>query len=108
MSIAIHYICVWHANSSYLSKFHVNVVTNIEVIRQNVFSHARVMVIGVGRDIKSNSTWSLTSLLWSFNWLGNKIISNDFGFTPRTSRLVAMKLHLLELGTEARYSSFNL
>ena len=28
----MHYICVWHANSIYLSK-----VTNIEVIRQNAF-----------------------------------------------------------------------
>ena len=26
--------------------------TNIEVIRQNVFSHARVMVIGVSSDLK--------------------------------------------------------
>ena len=26
-------------------------VTNIEVIRQNVFSHPRVMVIGVGSDL---------------------------------------------------------
>ena len=28
----MHYICVWHTNSIYLSK-----VTNIEVIRQNAF-----------------------------------------------------------------------
>ena len=27
-------------------------VTNNEVIRQNVYSHARVMVIGVGSDLK--------------------------------------------------------
>ena len=47
----MHYICFWHANSIYVSKFQVNMVTNNEVIRQNVFSHARVMVIGVGSDL---------------------------------------------------------
>ena len=30
----MHYICVWHTNSINLSKFQVNTVTNIEVIRQ--------------------------------------------------------------------------
>ena len=30
-------------------------VTNIEIIRQNVFSHARVMVIGVSSDLKYQS-----------------------------------------------------
>ena len=33
-------------------KFQVSMVTDIEVIRQIVFSHARVMVIGVGSDLK--------------------------------------------------------
>ena len=47
----MHYIYVWHANYIYLSKFQVNAVTNIEVIVQNVFSYARVMVIGVGKVI---------------------------------------------------------
>ena len=48
----MHVICVRHTNSTYISKFQVNTVTNIEVIRQNVFSHARVMVIGVRSDLK--------------------------------------------------------
>ena len=48
----MHCICVLYANSIYLSKFQVNIVANNEVIRQNVFSHARVMVIGVGGDLR--------------------------------------------------------
>ena len=36
----------------YLIKFQVNAVTNIEVIRPKVLSHARVMGIGVGSDLK--------------------------------------------------------
>ena len=47
----MHYICTSHTNFIYVSKFQVNTVTNIEVIRQNVFSHARVMVIGVNSDL---------------------------------------------------------
>ena len=43
----MHYTCVLRNISIYFSKSHVNTVTNVEVIRQNVFSHARVMVIGV-------------------------------------------------------------
>ena len=43
----MHYNYVWHIKSIYPTKFQVNSVTHIEVIRQNVFSHARVMVIGV-------------------------------------------------------------
>ena len=31
-----------------LDKFQVNTITNIEVMRQIVFNHARVTVIGVG------------------------------------------------------------
>ena len=50
----MHYICVQHTNSTYVSKFQVNTITNIEVIRQNVFGHARVLVIGVSSDIKSH------------------------------------------------------
>ena len=30
-------------------------VTHIEVVRENVFSHARVMVIGVGSELKNIS-----------------------------------------------------
>ena len=33
--------------------FQVNTVTDIEVVRRIVFDHARVMVIGVGSDLKS-------------------------------------------------------
>ena len=47
----MHYICTRHTNSIYVSKFQVNTVTIIEVIRQNVFSYARVMVIGVSSDL---------------------------------------------------------
>ena len=48
----MHYICARHTNTTYVSKFQVNTVANVEVIRQNVFSHARVMVIGVSSDLK--------------------------------------------------------
>ena len=53
----MHYSCTRHTNSTYVSKFQVNqfqvnAVTNSEFIRQNVFSHARVMVIGVSSDLK--------------------------------------------------------
>ena len=34
------------------TKTNKDTITNIEVIRQNVFSHARVMVIGVSSDLK--------------------------------------------------------
>ena len=44
----MHYICVWHANSFYLSKFRVITVTNFEIIRKIAFSHGRVMVICIG------------------------------------------------------------
>ena len=47
----MHFICARHTKTIYVSKFQVNTVTNIEVIRQNVFSHARVMVIGVSSDL---------------------------------------------------------
>ena len=47
----MHYICVWYTNSIYLSKFQENTVTNIEVIRRIVLSHARVIVIGVVSDL---------------------------------------------------------
>ena len=50
----MYYICAWHANFIYLSKFQINTVTNVEVITQNVFSHTRVMVIGVGSDLKQS------------------------------------------------------
>ena len=38
--------------SVYLSEFQVNKVTAFEVIRQNVFSRARVIVIVVSSDLK--------------------------------------------------------
>ena len=37
--------------------------THFEVIRQNVFSHARVMVIGVGSDLKHLQLRLLSFLL---------------------------------------------
>ena len=43
----MHYNCIWHPKPIYLSNFQIDTITNIEVIRQNVFSHARVTVIGV-------------------------------------------------------------
>ena len=68
----MHYIYVWHANYIYLSKFQVNAVTSIEVIVQNVFSYARVMVIGVGNNLKYISflldffIYSTCNASWSF------------------------------------------
>ena len=47
----MNYIYIWHTNSIYLSKFQVNTVTDIVVIRQNEFSNVRVMVIGVGSEL---------------------------------------------------------
>ena len=46
----MHYICARYTKTIYVSKVQV---TNIEVIRLNVFSHARVMVIGVSSDLHS-------------------------------------------------------
>ena len=43
----MHYNCIWHIKSIYLTKFQVNTVTNVDVIWKNVFIHARIMVIGV-------------------------------------------------------------
>ena len=48
----MHCICVRHTDSTGVSKFQVNTATNIEVIRQNAFSHARVMVICVNNSLK--------------------------------------------------------
>ena len=47
----MHNNCIWHTKPIYLSNFQIDTITNIEVIRQNVFSHARVMVIGVSCDL---------------------------------------------------------
>ena len=47
----MHYNCIWHTKPIYLSNFQIDMITNIEVIRQNVFCHARVMVIGVSCDL---------------------------------------------------------
>ena len=49
----MHYTCVWHTKSICPSKFQVNTVTNIEVIRLNVICHARVIVIGVSSDLQT-------------------------------------------------------
>ena len=35
-----------------IGTFQVNMVTNIQVIKQKPFSNAKVMVIGVGRDLR--------------------------------------------------------
>ena len=48
VDISINIKGVWHANSIYLSKLQVNTVTNIEVIRQFVFSHNN----NIGADIR--------------------------------------------------------
>ena len=48
----MHYNCVCHINSICLTRFQVNMVTHIEVIMQNVFSHASVMVICVSCDLR--------------------------------------------------------
>ena len=50
--IKMYYICIWHVNSIYFSQFQVYAVTNIEVIRQNAFCHAKVILIGVSRDLR--------------------------------------------------------
>ena len=42
-----------------LSTFHVHTVIHIEVIRQNVFSHAIVMAIGVGSDAPCENKYYL-------------------------------------------------
>ena len=54
MDSPTHYICVWYINSIYLSTFQVNTVINIELILQNVSSHARVMVSGVVIDLNND------------------------------------------------------
>ena len=48
----MHFICARHAKTIYVSKFQVKTITNIEAKMQNVFCHARVMVIGVSSDLK--------------------------------------------------------
>ena len=49
----MHYVCVLYTKSIHISKFQVNTVTHIEVLRQNVFSHARItVIIGVAGDLK--------------------------------------------------------
>ena len=47
VDISINHKGVWHANSIYLSKLQVNTVTNIEVIRQYVFSHNNNMGVDI-------------------------------------------------------------
>ena len=52
----MHYNCVWHTKSICPTKFQVNTVTLIGVIRQNLLSHARVTVIGVSSDLKEETS----------------------------------------------------
>ena len=47
----MHYNCIWHTKPIYLSNFQIDTISNIEVIRPNVFRHARVMDIGVSCDL---------------------------------------------------------
>ena len=61
---SIDHNCVRHANSIYLSKFQVNMVTHIKVIMQTVFSHAKVMVIVVSSDISLTRTCTTSIFLW--------------------------------------------
>ena len=54
----MQYNRVWHIKSIYPTKFQVNTVTNIEVIWENVLSHAIAMVNGVSSDLKGIwDTW---------------------------------------------------
>ena len=46
-------ICASGIKILFISVSSGNTVTHIEVIRQNKFCHTRVMVIGVGSDLKS-------------------------------------------------------
>ena len=62
----MHFTCAWHTKAIYVSKFQVNTVTNIADIRQNVFSHARVMVIGVRSDLNTVMYYAI-----SFEKMGN-------------------------------------
>ena len=66
----MYFICARHTNTIYVSKFQVNTVTNIEVIRQNVFSHERVMVIGVSSDLNHFDLIILTVIkVWNHSIL---------------------------------------
>ena len=47
----MHYNCIWHTKPIYLSNFQIDTISNIEVMRQNVFRLARVMVIGASCDL---------------------------------------------------------
>ena len=49
----MHYNCAWYTKFIYPTNCQVYTETHIDVIRQNAFSHASVMVIGVSRDFKS-------------------------------------------------------
>ena len=44
--------------SSNIGTFQVNMVTNIQVIKQRAFSHAKVMVIGVGSDLRIKMSYT--------------------------------------------------
>ena len=64
----MHYNYVWHAKSIYTTKFQVFTVANIEVIRHNVLSHARVLVIGVSSNLKRTYIISFYSILKKTNF----------------------------------------
>ena len=57
----MHHNYVWHIKSIYPTKFQVNTVKNIEVILKNVFSHARVMIIGVSSDLEPWHNYAILS-----------------------------------------------
>ena len=81
--------CVCHTNSIYLRKLQVNIVTNIKVIRQNVFSYASVMVIGVSSDLKIDKIITNTTSSWIIFTL--KVILLDF------QNLVRFSFSLLDI-----------
>ena len=60
----MHYNCIWHTKPLYLSNFQIDTISNIEVIRQNVFRHARVMVIGVSCDLNKVLNSALYSVIF--------------------------------------------
>ena len=60
----MQYNCIWHTKPLYLSNFQIDTISNIEVIRQNVFRHARVMVIGVSCDLNKVLNRALYSVIF--------------------------------------------
>ena len=65
----MHYNCIWHTKPIYLSNFQIVTITTIEVLRQNVFSRARVMVIGVSCDLNKVLNKASYSVIFPPNFL---------------------------------------